>query len=84
MFSKIMISRNYKKKKHGVVIHLNNFASEEEKAKVIDEIKTVLHRNNYKSKNAISYKIKIGWTINSTDWKTIIIRCYKGHHSLHQ
>ena len=69
MFSKIMISRNYKKRKHGVVIHLNNFASEEEKAKVIDEIKTVLHRNNYKSKNAISYKIKIGWTINSTDWK---------------
>lgn len=59
MFSKIMISRNYKKRKHGVVIHLNNFASEE-KAKVIDEIKTVLHRNNYKSKNAISYKIKIG------------------------
>ena len=33
---------------------------EEEKAKVINEIKTVLHRNNYKSKNAISYKIKIG------------------------
>lgn len=84
MLSKIMISRNYKKRKHGVVIHLNNFASEEEKAKVINEIKTVLHRNNYKSKNAISYKIKIGWTINSTDWKTIIIRCYKGHHSLHQ
>ena len=60
MLSKFMISRNYKKRKHGVVIHLNNFASEEENAKVINEIKTVLHRNNYKSKNAISYKIKIG------------------------
>lgn len=34
MLSKIMISRNYKKRKHGVVIHLNNFANEEEKAKV--------------------------------------------------
>lgn len=58
MLSKIMISRNYKKKKHDVVIRLNNFASEEEKLKVINEIKTVLHRNNYKNKGAISYKIK--------------------------
>lgn len=58
MLSKIMISRNYKKKKHDVVIRLNNFASEEEKAKVINEIKTVLHLNNYKNKSAICYKIK--------------------------
>lgn len=46
MLSKIMISRNYKKRKHGVVIHLNNFASEEEKAKVINEIKTVFEQRN--------------------------------------
>ena len=53
MLSKIMISRNYKKKKHDVVIRLNNFASEEEKLKVINEIKTVVHLNNYKNKSAI-------------------------------
>lgn len=34
MLSKFMISRNYKKKKHDVVIRLNNFASEEEKLKL--------------------------------------------------
>lgn len=58
MLSKFMISRNYKKKKHDVVIRLNNFASEEEKLKVINEIRALVHLNNYKNKSAISYKIK--------------------------
>ena len=43
MLSKIMVSRNYKKRKHGVVIHLNNFASEEEKAKLEAVIRAAIN-----------------------------------------
>lgn len=55
-------SRNYKKSDSEVVIHINGFESEKEKALIVNQIRRVIKKHNREIDllGSLEYKIKIG------------------------